>query len=434
MQQAALMRRIVTLALLATLSAAGAADLRIYPSFTEVREPVRATGTTLTVSLPEVAWAGLIPGTLDLDGLNFTSAVQRQEANWLASLEGKTVFLKRGDEAPQPVTLIRARDLLVRDAQGRYLNARYEDLSFDVPPPLNPLNPTQTLTFTLPQAGAGTLSYLTRAVTWAPRYTLKAGPQGAQLSALADIRNATDLAYDVKATELYAGDVEVQGQPMPAPPALRNETAGAASDTTTAAVPRINALGELRGLYRYALSTPFTLPANATVTLPFLTPKLTSFERYVGLNTYFTPQNSSGTLSRFYRLKADERLPGGSITVREEGRIAGQTNIPETAKGAQIEFTLGSDPDVRYARAVQTVSSEKNAQGNVVKTTYRVTYTFENSKDRAVRAEVTENVGGRRIIIDAAPARQNQARAEFRVDVPANGKATKSFTLVVDNS
>ncbi|MCP2013037.1 hypothetical protein L1280_000165 [Deinococcus sp. HSC-46F16] len=427
------MKQLLTAALAAALGTASAADLRIYPSFAEVREPVRATGTTLTVTLPEAAWAGLIPGTLDLDGLPFTSAVQRQEPNWLASLEGKTVFLKREGESTQPVTLIRARDLLVRDAQGRYLTARYEDLSFDVAPPVNPLSPTQTLTFTLPQAGAGTLAYLTRGVTWAPRYTLRASNQGAQLSALADIRNGTDLAYDVKATELYAGDVEVRGQPVPFPQAaFRNEAADTAG--AVAAAPTINSQGELRGLYRYALSAPFTLPANSVVTLPFLTPKLTGFERYAGLNTYFTPQNTSGTLSRFYRLKADERLPGGLITVREEGRLVGQTSIPETAQGAQIEFSLGNDPDVRYTRAVQTVSSERNAQGNPVKTTYRVTYTFESSKDRAVRAEVTEIVGGRRIVIDSAPARQNQARAELRVDVPAGGKATRSFTVVVDNS
>ncbi|MEF2277837.1 DUF4139 domain-containing protein [Deinococcus sp. YIM 134068] len=413
-----------------SLGLASAADLRIYPSFTEVREPVRATGTTLTVSLPEAAFAGLIPGTLDLDGLNFTSAVQRQEANWLATLEGKTVYLRRGEGAAQPVTLIRARDLLVRDGQGRYLNARYEELSFDVAPPLNPLNPTQTLTFTLPGAGAGTLSYLTRAVTWSPRYTLRAGDAGAQLAALADIRNGTDLAYEVGTTELYAGDVEIQGGPVPPPFALRSEAA--AADAASPA-PKINSLGELRGLYRYALSAPFTLPANATVTLPFLTPKLTVFERYAGLNTSFTPQNTSGTLSRFYRLRADARLPGGSLTVREDGRIAGQTTIPETAQGAQIEFTLGDDPDVRYSRTVTATVNARNAQGNPVRTTYRVTYTLENGKDRAVRAEVTERVGGRRVNIDGAARGQNPT-AELRVDLPTKGKATRSFTLVVDNS
>lgn len=426
------MKRIVTLVLAAALGMASAADLRIYPSFSEVREPVRATGSTLTVTLPEAAWAGLIPGTLDLDGLSFSAAVQRQEAGWLASQEGKRVYVRREDGSTEPVTLVRARDLLVRDAQGRYRTVRYEDLSFDVPPPLNPLTPVQTLTFTLPQPGAGTLTYLTRAVTWAPRYTLKASTQGAQLSALADIRNMSDLAYDVKGTELYAGDVDVQGQPVPAP-YMQNRVTAEATSAADVAAPKINSLGELRGLYRYALSAPFTLPANSMVTLPFLTPKLTLFERYAGLNTYFTPQNTSGTLSRFYRLRADQRLPGGSLTVREEGRIVGQTNISETPEGEAIEFNLGGDPDVRYTRSVQTLGSDRNAQGTVVRTTYRVTYTFENSKDRPVRAEVTEQVGGRRILIDGVAKGQNAA-AELRVDVPARGKATKSFTLVVDNS
>ncbi|BDP41290.1 hypothetical protein DAETH_12590 [Deinococcus aetherius] len=425
------MQRILMAAAL-LVGTASAADLRIYPSFTEVREPVRATGTTLTVTLPEAAWAGLIPGTLDLDGLNFTSAVQRQEANWLASLEGKTVYLRGEDGTQEPVTLVRARDLLVRDAQGRYRTARYEDLAFDVAPPLNPLSPSQTLTFTLPGPGTGTLSYLTRAVTWSPRYTLKASATGAQLSALADIRNGTDLAYDVRSTELYAGDVNVQGgPPLPAPVAF--ESRATAADALGNAAPKINTLGELRGLYRYALSAPFTLPANSVVTLPFLTPKLTAFERYAGLNTYFTPQNSSGTLSRFYRLKADERLPGGPLTVREEGRIVGQTTISETAKGAEVEFSLGDDPDVRFERAVQTNVNQRNAQGNPVRTTYRVTYTFENGKDRPVRAEVTERVGGRRVSIDGVARGQNPA-AELRVDIPANGKVTRSFVLVVDNS
>ncbi|MEW6422896.1 MAG: DUF4139 domain-containing protein [Deinococcota bacterium] len=422
------MKSIVTLALAATLGAASAADLRIYPSFSEVREPVRATGSTLTVTLPEAAWAGLIPGTLDLDGLSFSAAVQRQEAGWLASLEGKRVYVKKADGSAEPVTLVRARDLLVRDAQSRYRTVRFEELIFDVLPPPNPQASTQTLTFTLPQPGSGTLSYLTRAVTWAPRYTLDASAGGAQLSALADIRNQADLAYDVKGAELYAGDVNVQGSPVPMP-----YMSARAEATADVAAPKINSLGELRGLYRYSLSAPFTLPANSTVTLPFLTPKLTLFERYAGLNTYFTPQNMSGTLNRFYRLKADQRLPGGSLTVREEGRIVGQTSVSETPKGEEIEFNLGSDPDVRYTRTVQTLSMDRNAQGNVLRTTYRVTYTLENSKDRPVRAEVTEQINGRRILIDGVAKGQNAA-AELRVDVPANGKATKSLTVVIDNS
>lgn len=410
--------------------AASATDLRIYPSFSEVRETVKATGTTLGVNLPQETWNSVIPGSLDLDGVAFSSAVQKQEANWLTSLEGKPVFLRTGDKI-ETVTLIRARDLLIKDAQGRYRNVSYSDLSFSDLPPLNPQSPTQTLTYTVPSGATGTLSYLTRAVTWSPRFTLKASNAGAQLSALADIRNGTELPYNVQNTELYAGDVEVQeGQPVPAPaPMMRAEAAAA-----DFAAPKINTVGEVRGLTRYDLSAPFTLPASSMVTLPFLTPKLTSFERYAGLNTYFTPQPSKGTMNRFYRFKADQRLPSGSLTVREDGRIVGQTTIPETGKGADVEFSLGNDPDVRYTRSVETQNQQKDSKGNVTRTTYRVTYAFESSKDRAIRAEVTERAGGRRIIIDTAPAVQNQGVANLKVDVPANGKASKSFVLVIDNS
>ena len=415
----------------ALLSHAAATDIRIYPSFTEVREPVSAAGKTLTVALPQEAWNGVIGGSLDLEGLAFDSAVQKLEANWLSGLEGKTVYLEREDGKTEPVTLVRAKDLLVKDASGKYFTVSYDKLQFDVLPPANPLSPSQTLTYSLKNAGSGTLSYLTRSVSWQPRYTLKASDAGAQLSALADIRNATDLPYEVKNTELYAGDVNVQGDVMsPAPMQMRAEaTAAAAYD----AAPKIQSGGEMRGLYKYTLSTAFTLPANSMVTLPFLTPKLTKFERYAGLNIYFGTDKREGTLSRFYRFTADDRLPAGPVTVREDGRIVGQTNISETRKGGEVEFTLGDDPDMSYTRTVQTVSQVKDAKGNPTKTTYKVTYTFESSKSRAVRAEVTERVGGRRVTIDSAAPVQNQGTAELRVDVPANGKVSKTFTVVVDN-
>lgn len=198
------------------LGSANATDLRIYPSFAEVRQPVSSAGKTLNVSLPQQAWENVLAGSLDLEGLAFNSAVQKQEANWLSGLEGKTVFLARDTESgekTEPVTLIRARDLLVKDAAGRYFNVRYEQLRFETPPPTNPLSPSQTLTYNLAGAGSGTLVYLTRSVGWAPRYTLKASSGGAQLSALADIRNTTELPYDVKDTELYSGDVSVQANP-----------------------------------------------------------------------------------------------------------------------------------------------------------------------------------------------------------------------------
>ena len=414
------------------LGSAGATDLRIYPSFTEVRQPVTATGTSLNVTLPQSAWESVLPGSLDLEGLPFSSAAQTLQSNWLSGLEGQTVYLRRG-ETTEPVTLVRARDLLVKDAQGRFFNVRFEDLSFTAAPPLNPQSPSQTLTYTLPRAGAGTLTYLTRAVTWSPRYTLNASTAGANLTALADLRNSTELAYDVQNTELYAGDVTVQANPQ-AEAGFAADMVMRAVPTAAAPAPKIQSQGELRGLTRYDLTTPFTLPANSVITLPFLTPKLSRFERYAGLDTYFSTDTRTGTLNRSYRLEADQRLPAGPLTVREDGRLVGQTTLPDTRKGGTIDFSLGEDPDIEYTRSAAQTAQVKDAKGNVTKTTYRVTYAFESSKDRAVRAEVTERIGGRVIIIDTSAPVKNQGAANLRVDVPANGKVSRTFTVVIDNS
>ncbi|THF88169.1 hypothetical protein E7T09_02865 [Deinococcus sp. KSM4-11] len=414
-------------------SQALATDLRIYPSFTEVRQPVTSTGTTLDVTLPQAAWENVLAGSLDLEGLPFDSVAQTQQANWLSGLEGKTVYLRRGDKT-EPVTLVRARDLLVKDAQGRFFNVNFGDLQFTAPPPLNPQSPSQTLTYTLPKAGSGTLTYLTRAITWAPRYTLKASSDGANLSALADLRNTTELPYTVKATELYAGDVTVQANPQAEASGYANDALMRAVPSAAAPAPKIQSQGELRGLTRYDLTTPFTLPANSVITLPFLTPKLTKFERYVGLDTYFNSGTQDGTLNRFYRLEADQRLPAGPLTVREDGRLVGQTSLPDTREGGTINFSLGEDPDVEYTRTAQLVRQDKDTKGNVTRTTYKVTYAFESSKDRPIRAEISERIGGRIIIIDALSPVQNQGVASLKLDIPAKGKISKSFTVVIANS
>lgn len=428
------MKRTLALLSLLTLGSALATDIRIYPSFTEVRDTVTSTGNTLTVSLPQEAWNGVIPGSLDLEGLSFNSAVQKLEPNWLTSLEGKTLFLKHDDGKTEPVTLVRARDLMVRDAAGKFFTVRYEDLQFDVLPPVNPLAPSRTLVYSLAQGGSGTLSYLTRSVTWQPRYTLKASDAGANLTALADITNNSDLPYDVKNTELYAGDVNVQGGNYYGADMAERTYSMAAPAAAPAPAPKIQSGGDLRGLYKYTLSSAFTLPERSVVTLPFLTPKLTTFERFASLNTYFNTGTQEGNLNRSYRFMADDRLPAGQITVREEGRIVGQTTLADTRKGGEIEFTLGDDPDVHYTRTVQLVTQVKNAQGNVTKSTYKVTYTLENARSKAVRAEITERIGGRRVFIDKLPAVQNQGQYLLKVDLPAGGKVTRTFDLVIDNS
>ncbi len=221
------------------------------------------------------------------------------------------------------------------------------------------------------------------------------------------------------AGELIAGDVNlVQGPPLPYASDVRFRQN--AAEAAPLPAPAINPQGESRGLYRYALTEKFTLPAASTLTLPFLNPKVT-FERYAGLTTGFNTTGTTGKLGRNYRVRADTLLPAGAVTVRDEGRIVGQAVINDTSANEPIELDLGRDPDVGYARSVQVVRQDKTT------TVYRVTLTLESAKDRALRVEYRELLGGN-VTVEGGAARTPQG-LEVRVDVPAKGKVTRSYTV-----
>ncbi|MPY68093.1 hypothetical protein F8S09_15660 [Deinococcus sp. SDU3-2] len=411
---------------------AGATDLRVYPGFSEVREGVTVQGQRLEITLAEGVWPGLLPGSLELRGLGLTGIVQDRAPGWLERFQGQTVKLRENGQS-QPVTLVRASDLTIRDAAGDYRQVRLDQLAFPTLPPQEPLAGPRRLIFEVAQPGQGVFSYLTRSVTWSPRYILSAAGNNAGLNALADIRNTGTVPYTSRTTELFSGEANLaRGQAGfgSAPVPVTTVTTGFFTDTEDAAAPppTLNPAASLGGLYRYALDRPLTLPAGGTVTLPFLKTRLTTFERFAVLNTYFSPQSSRGALNRTYRLTADQPLPGGVLTVREEGRVVGQTTLLETEKGEKIEFTLGRDPEVRYGRVVKVLEPGERGSGR-----YQVTYTFENSKERPLRVELTERVYGRVALRINGVEKTGEARMELRVDVPARGSVTRSFTVEIEN-
>jgi hypothetical protein len=146
-------------AAIALASVGYATTLRLYPGFAEVQEPVSSATTSLNVSLSPAAWAGVIPGTVNLRGLAFSSAVQGQDPAWLTRWEGRLLTLRTGEKT-EPVTLIRAADLTIKDTAGEFRRVALAQLSFPELPPLDAETAAPTLTFTLPKPGAGTLSYL----------------------------------------------------------------------------------------------------------------------------------------------------------------------------------------------------------------------------------------------------------------------------------
>ena len=394
------------------LGSASAAQLRLYPSFAEVREPVEVRNGLVTLSFGQEAAGSLVPGSLSVEGVDLVSGLSKVAPSWLATQEGQGVWLDREGKTER-VTLVRAEDLLVRDAQGRYRTVTFDQLSFDTLPPPNPAAARVQYTYRVKGTGA-ILSYLTRAVSWSPSYTLRAQDSSAELTGLAELRNASDAGYAVNAgAELFAGEVNLTGPQ----PFARDFAVPAAAPPA----PKISGGGELRGLRQYTLSSAFTLPGQATLELPFLTPQLSTFQRYGALSRRFDPQPAEGKLDRAYRLRADTFLPAGPLTVRDEGRIVGQTDLGDTPRGEVVDFTLGADADLSYARAVQVKRQDKTGA------VYQVTYTFENAKDRPLRAEVSETYSGDTAL--SGQAERTPQGLSLKVDLPAKGKVTRTYTL-----
>ncbi|WP_407571059.1 hypothetical protein [Deinococcus altitudinis] len=428
---------ILTLTAAALIGSASAADLRIYSGFGEVRQPAAVTTGQVSLNLPVSLYNTILPDSLDLDGANVVSRSLVQQANWLSSLEGQQVTL-REDGKTERVTLVRARDLLIKDAQGLYRTVSAQNLAYDALPPVNPLSPSWQATFNVVGVNvvAPTLTYLTRALSWTPRYTLKLSGTTAALSALADIRNTSEQSFAVNATELYAGEVQLQGgQVYPLARAYAADAMTTAG-SVAAPAPKVNSLGELRGLYRYGLDQPFTLPANGNVSLPFLNPKVT-FERFGVASLGFSQTGGKGNLNRGYRLKSDTELPAGPVTVREDGRLVGQVGVDTTSAGTPLDLNLGTDPDLTYTRTAAVTVQGKGTKTET--TTIRVTYLLENAKDRPTRFELTEyGVDGRATVTGQA-TRTPEGSLLVKVDVPArtgktNGKATVTFTVVTPSS
>ncbi|MDO4264049.1 MAG: hypothetical protein Q4C67_07615, partial [Deinococcus sp.] len=406
------------------------ADLRLYSDFAEVRQPVTPQGGTLTVVWPQSAWSGLIRDSLDLEGLPYTRAVHQTQASWLEGMEGREVVLYEPAREPQTVTLIRARDVLIRDAQGLYRRVDPAQLAFPALPPESGYGalPVSTFTLAAPAASSGTLSYLTRSLSWTPRYTLRVEGGKPALEALADVTNGTELNYSVGQTELLAGDVNLnvdyRAYRGPVPAMAMADMAGNMAESKIAQQESLN------GIYRYALTEAFALPASSTVTLPFMTPTIKDFEAYAGLKRGFSEQSDRGVLNRYYRFKADRALPGGGLTVREDGRVTGQTRVQETAAGQAVDFALGRDPDVSYVRSVRALS--RTARSAV----FQVTYALENSKKQPVKAEITESLYNDRAEVKAegalgAGVRREGSDVKLALTLPAGGKAERTFTVTI---
>ena len=354
----------------------------LYNSFGEVRDAVTLTGSKFDWTPPADLGQYLVAGSLELEYPGIVSQTLLPPVpSLLAAFEGKEVLVKRpGADALVKARVVRA-DMALFEMGGQFFTA---DPSTVVYPSLDGIRfaPVYSWRFT-GAGGPASLTYLTRALSWSPRYTLNVGADRVDLESWADVRNQSNLTYNAPALGLVAGQVnliagnEDDGVPRPA----------AVAFSRADGVANVQATGESAGLQTFKYPSAATLPARSTTTVPFLQARVTldrTLEYVSGWNP--APRQVLG-LNRLYTLKAESDLPAGLMTVREEGRVVGQARIDDSPRAEGARFNLGADFDLRLTRTVQALERTKTTAR------FKVAFSLSNTKTREVTVRLREILG-----------------------------------------
>jgi hypothetical protein len=384
--------QIAVLAITAALSHAKATDATLYYNFAEIREPVQISGNRFDWTPAADLGQYLVPGSLELEYPEiFNVNLLPASPSLLEAFEGKEVLLKRDNKLVKAIVI--KANISLFQVGGQYVQASVADVVF---PTLEGVRFAPTYSWTLGGSGGSSiLTYLTRGITWSPRYTLAIKGDDAKLTGWADVRNASGLEYKTPKLELIAGQVNLSYQDNG-----RGTQAYAAADTqvekaSSPSAPSVEAAGESAGLQTFKFNNPVTMPARTTTSLPFINTKATlerSFEYYSGFNG--SPKIVV-PLNRVYNIKTDSDLPGGVMTVREDARVVGQTQISDNPKAEKATFNLGADFDLRLTRTAQTLSRTNTS----IK--YKVNFSIVNTKSRAVTVKINEVLGGQAYALEA---------------------------------
>lgn len=380
------MKNLLALAIAATaltVSSAAASELTLYYNFAEVRDAVTLSGDHFDWSPPADLGQYLVPGSLELEYPElFTMTLLPPSGSLLEAFEGREVLLKLGDAQPVKAKVVRA-DIGLFEVNGQYIQASPSQVIY---PSLEGVRFTPTYSWQFGGAGGNSaLSYLTRGLGWSPRYALQIKGDAAQLTAWADVKNASSLAYTAPNATLLAGQVNIVADENGY---ARPEAAFATAQVARTGADGVQAAGELGGLQTFKYAKPVVLAAKTTTSLPFVNTKANLERLLVYSGGFSQAPRMVVPLTRLYNIKTDSDLPAGVVTVREDNRVVGQTRISDNPKAETAELNLGADFDLRLTRTVQVLEqNQKTAR-------FKVNFSLQNTKTRQVTVRLSENMGG----------------------------------------
>jgi hypothetical protein len=365
----------------------------------------------------------------------------------LTGLVGRNVdVLGSSGEPLASGTLLRAGDgLLVRDGNDRtslvthYAAVRSSGADF-------PTGSSLRLRVDATRAGQAraVLSYPTSGLGWRAAYVATLQPGAAcrmQFESRASIANRSGRDWHDAQVTLIAGEPNMAKASAPRP--MMAMARGYSAKAESADMPQQDSVGDYRS---YALPAAVELPDGSVSQVPLYATRTldcvrtalyengNSFQpQQPILNRDFNQGGGSAIVSTL-KLKAFDSLPAGYLRVLTADKngtpqFIGEGRIDDTPKGSDATITLGTAFDLRATRERTAFSTDK--AGRTLDEAFRIS--LSNAGDSARTVTVREHPSRWRqwtlVSSSSKPSEQTPDTLEFRVDVPANGKAVLDYAV-----
>jgi hypothetical protein len=366
----------------------------------------------------------------------------------LTGLTGRTVqVLGDAGQALARGTLLRAGDgLLVRDPDGsttlinRYAAVRTSGTDF-------PTGASLSLRVDAPRAGQAraVLSYPTSGLGWRAAYvaTLQSGAAcRMRFESRASIANRSGRDWQSAQLTLIAGEPNMAKASAPRP-MMAMTRSYKAQDMVAGSQPQQDSIGDYRS---FTLPGAVDLPDGSVSQVPLYTDHTLDCVRtalYENGNSFqpnqpilerdFNQGGGSAIVSTL-KLKAFDSLPAGYLRVLTADRhgtpqFIGEGRINDTPKGSDATVTLGTAFDLRAERTRTAFSADK--AGRTMDEAFRIN--LSNAGDSARTVTVREHPSRWRqwtlLSSSSKPDQQTPDTLEFRIEVPASGKAVLDYAV-----
>lgn len=287
-----------------------------------------------------------------------------------------------------------------------------------------------------------TLSYPTAGLGWRAAYVATLQPGTAcrmQFESRASIANRSGSDWHGATLKLVAGELNFAKPSAPQPMMARAFAAKAGG----AAMPQQSSLADYR---LYTLPQPVDLPDGSVSQVPLYATRTLDCERtalYENGNTWMPAEpmlspdfNTEGdnAIQSTLHFTAFDSLPAGYLRVLGADHAGipqwiGEGRIEDTPKGSDANLVLGTAFDLRATRERTSFKLDKAAR--TMDEAFRIVLSNAGESARVVTVREHPNRWREWTLAAASlkPSKQSPDLLEFRVPVPAGGKATLDYAV-----